>query len=235
MGYTLQLPDVSDVTIWEHQLFNGLSQSQRLWLSERMEHLTLPAKSPLFQPSDLANQLYYLLKGHIKVEIISGGKNWMIRDIFSPDEFLGLNGLFGQSVRREYARSLRSKAQLVVFQNADLRRLMEVNFDFAEKILELAAQQILHLEKRTVELTEHTANTRFVSFLLERLEKESSFDGRDWFYDSQITQEEIGAYIGTGRQTVTEILTDLKSKNILTYNWGKFWVHDLEALKKVNG
>ncbi len=231
MEITLQLPELSDVTIWEHQLFGGLSQSQRLWLSERMEQKTVPAKSTLFQPGDLSNQLYFLIKGNIKVEILPIGKKWLVREIYSPSEIFGIDGLLGQTTRREYARALRSKVSVAIFQNADLHRLMEVNFEFAEKLLELAARQIRRFEKRAIDLTEQTADTRFVNFLLERLEKEGSFDGSNWFYDSQITQEEIGAYIGTGRQTVTEILTELKSKNILIYNWGKFWIHDLEGLK----
>ena len=231
MATTFQPTNLSDVTIWEHQLFEGLSESQQVWLSERSGHAVIAPKSTIFRPDDLANQCYLLYQGKIKIEVLEGPKNWFIRDILLPNHFFGVNGLLGQPVHRAYARSLRSPVELCIFNSADLRRLMEVNFDFAEKVLALVADKTIRLEQRAVDISARSALERLSAFIREQLQQEGTFDGQDWFYNSEITQEEIGAYIGTGRQTVTEILTELKQKNILTYNWGKFWVHDLEGLE----
>ncbi|MEZ4957740.1 MAG: Crp/Fnr family transcriptional regulator [Saprospiraceae bacterium] len=143
-------------------------------------------------------------------------------------------GLVGQPTRREFARTLRTKTKVVVLNNADIYRLMEANFDFAQKILGLAAAQIRQVEQRSINHFLQPAPARLAAFLIEQLEKIGQQTGPDLFYNSQLTQEEIGAYIGTGRQTVTEILTELKTKKILTYNWGKFWVHDLERLRELS-
>lgn len=219
------------MTIWEHQLFEGLPQPQRAWLSKRLEQKTFTARTDLFKPGDLANHFYFLLEGRVKTEALEGTKDWMIRDIFVPHEFFGLTGLLGQPTRREFARTLRTKAKVVMLKNADLYRLMEANFDFAERVFGLAAAKIRKVEQRSINHFLQPAPARFASFLMEQLEKSGQQSGADLFYNSQLTQEEIGAYIGTGRQTVTEILTELKTKKILTYNWGKFWIHDLERLK----
>lgn len=224
---------MSDVNIWEHQLFEGLPESQQAWLSERAETLSICNKSIIFRPDDLANQCYLVLKGKVKIEILDGEKNWFIQEFLIPDEFFGIEGLLGQPTHRAYARSLRSPIELMVFKNADLLRLMEINFEFAANILELTAQKTIQLEQRATDISTKSAIVRLSAFILNQLKQLGKFDGKDWFYNSEITQEEIGAYIGTGRQTVTEILTELKSKNILTYNWGKFWVHDLEGLREV--
>lgn len=168
------------------------------------------------------------------MEALEGTKDWLIREIFVPNEFFGLAGLLGQPTRREFARTLRTKAKVIIINNVDLNRLMETNFDFAEKILHLTASKIRQMEQRSVDQFRQPAPVRFASFLIEQLEKIGQQTGADLFYNSQLTQEEIGAYIGTGRQTVTEILTELKAKKILTYNWGKFWVHDMERLKMLN-
>ena len=148
-----------------------------------------------------------------------------------PNDFFGINCLFGQNIRREYARTLRSRAELIILDNKDLLRLMEVNFEFSEKWMAMYVKRILQLEERALALTERPAKERFARFLTDLIQRAGRHDGKDWFYNSQLTQEEIGAYIGTGRQTITEILTDMKSKNILTYSWGKFWVHNLNGLQ----
>ena len=230
---TLNNSALSDVTKWDHQLFDGLTEPQRLWLSNKVTLKTYSRKSIVFQPNDLSNRLYLVLSGKVKIEILNGHKNWLVRDLIAPGELFGINGLFGQTTHREYARTLRTKVEVIIFKNADLRRIMEVNFGFAEKLMRLAAQKAVALEQRSIAITFQSANERLLRFLLGRLEKEGERKGPDWFYDSQITQEELGAYIGTGRQTVTEILTELQSKNVLTYNWGKFWVHDREGLEKM--
>jgi CRP-like cAMP-binding protein len=199
-----------------------------------LEQKTFAARSDLFQPGDLANHFYFLLEGRVKTEALEGEKEWLIRNIFVPNEFFGLAGLVGQPTRREFARTLRTKTKVVVLNNADIYRLMEANFDFAQKILGLAAAQIRQVEQRSINHFLQPAPARLASFLIEQLEKIGQQTGPDLFYNSQLTQEEIGAYIGTGRQTVTEILTELKAKKILTYNWGKFWVHDLERLRELS-
>lgn len=224
---------MSDVTIWEHQLFTGLSESQRVWLSERTEHVSVPNKSVIFRPDDLANQFYFIQNGKVKIEILEGQKNWFIQEFLITNAFFGLEGLLGEPTHRAYARSLRSPVDLIVFKNADLLRLMEVNFDFAEQILALVSQKTIQLEQRAISISTKPAQVRLSAFIEKQIRQLGKLDGKDWFYNSEITQEEIGAYIGTGRQTVTEILTELKAKNILTYNWGKFWVHDLEGLKEL--
>ena len=100
--------------------------------------------------------------------------------------------------------------------------------------MKLTAQKTRYLENRISSIFEKSALNRFADFLLKMIEKEGHFDGINWFLNSQLTQEEFGAYIGTGRQTVTEILNELKSQEILTYNWGKIWIHNIDKLRLQN-
>ncbi len=195
--------------------------------------MTFPAKSTIFQPGDLSGELYMLADGKVKTEVFAGNGKWLVLNLVTPGSFFGLKGLLGQPVRREFARTLRSRAKVLVFKNADLRSLMEANFCFSQQILALATAQTLQYEKRTVAQFTVPAPARMAAFLLAVVQQFGKQNGREWYYDSQLTQEEIGAFIGTGRQTVTEILTELKAKRILTYNWGKIWVHDLEKLRKM--
>jgi len=221
---------LNETSFCQHELFERLTQPQRQWLSNRIEKKTFPAKSTIFSVGEPSGELYYIQEGKVKVEVISGKKNWLIKDIYTQHDFFGLNGIVGQQVRREYARTLRSPAEILVLKNSDIQMLMEVNFDFSEKIMTLAANKTLHVEHRISSLYEKSAQARFNLFLLKMIEQEGQFDGENWLLNSQLTQEEIGAYIGTGRQTVTEILNELKSKNILNYNWGRFTVFDIGRL-----
>ncbi len=231
MTETFQPTNLNETNFWHHGLFEVLTQPQLQWLAERIEIKSVPVRASIFEPGDQATELYFVLQGKVKIEVLTGKKNWLIRDVLNQYDFFGLNGILGQEARREYARTLRTASKVMVIENSDLQILMEVNFGFSKKIMELAANKTKQMEQRISAVFEKSALTRFTDFLANMLEKEGRFDGKDWLLNSQLTQEEIGAYIGTGRQTVTEILNDLKSKKILTYNWGRFTIHEIEKLR----
>lgn len=223
---------MNETNIWRHELFTGLTQLQRAWLSDRIESKTFSSKSSIFNTSDAADKLYFISSGVVLSEVFSGEKNWLITDIYGPGDFFGIEGLAGGKLRGAHARTLRSPAEVVVIPNGALKMLFETNFDLASKVISYISCNTKHVEERIISMTERNALTRFTSFLARMISKCGRFDGKDWYLNSQLTQEEIGAYIGTGRQTVTEILNELKSKNILTYHWGRFKVHRLDQLKK---
>ena len=191
---------------------------------------TIPARTVIYQASGASHSFYFILDGKVKVEARSESGGQLIKRICLKRDFFGLKGLFGESTFREQARTLRTAANLVKFNIRDLRRLAEVNYDFAHQIMGLVWQELLFLEKRASSLTELSARDRFKTFLKEMCKREGQFDGKEWFFNSQLTQAEIGSYIGTGRQTVTEILNEFREKGILRYEWGRFFVPDLDAL-----
>ena len=230
----LQFLTLNDVNIWEHQLFNGLTESQRAWISGRVTYKELTAKSTIYRPDYPASHVHFILQGKIVTETVDDQKNWFIREMLSTGDIFGLNGLINLPTYNEFSSTLRSPTTIVSFLVADLQKIMEIDFRYAEKVMRVLACRTVRLEKRFTDFAVLLATARFVRFLTENIEKEGHFEGDDLFYDSEITQEEIGAYIGTGRQTVTEILAELKSRNILEYNWGKFKVQNINELKKLN-
>ena len=224
------MSDFDISTLWTHPLFAVLSPAQRQWLTERLVFEKIPARTVIYHSAEKSKVLYFILNGKVIVEASSASGDSLIKGICYERDFFGLKGLFGEATFREHARTLRTTTVLVKFNIQDLLRLAEVNFEFTQKIMDMVWQELLFLEKRTSTFTELSARDRFKKFLKEMTKREGQYDGKEWFFNSQLTQAEIGSYIGTGRQTVTEILNEFRQKGILRYEWGRFFVQDLEAL-----
>lgn len=221
--------DLSD--LWEHPLFSTLLPNQKEWLSERVKLETIPSRTTINKASEESTAyLCYILNGKVKVETTSESGNHFIKKIGLPKDFFGLKELFNHS-SSDTVHTLRTPVSFVKLDGRDLRRLVEVNHDFAHSLMNLVWRELLFFEERTIKLNELSARERFADFLVEMTEREGEFNGKEWFVNSQLTQADIGAYIGTGRQTVTEILNEFREKKILRYAWGRFFVEKLEALK----
>lgn len=226
------MPSPTLAKLWDHPLFAVLLPNQRQWLTERISLEESPARSTIYNHSEHNEFIFFILKGKAKVETSSpSGDNHLIKKICFENDLFGLKGLFEKNGIIESVRTLRTPVSCIKFNVGDLKRLAEVNFEFAQILMRTVWNELRELEKRTNTLTQLSARERFAKFLWEMTEKEGVFDGKEWFFNSQLTQAEIGAYIGTGRQTVTEILNEFREKEILRYSWGRFFVQKREALK----
>jgi len=217
--------------LWEHLVFVDLAPNQVEWLSGRLAHENIPARSTIYSSSDEANHFYFIFEGKVKLEVCPPEDGCLIKRICYKNEFFGFKGLFEKQLFNEYARTLRTSVSVIKFPTHDVRRLCEVNQQFTLKLMSLIGEEVHFYEKRTYAVSELSARARFARFLMDMTQKEGSFDGTEWFFNSQLTQAEIGAYIGTGRQTVTEILNDFKEQGIIRYTWGKFFIQQIDSLK----
>ena len=87
-------------------------------------------------------------------------------------------------------------------------------------------------EVRMLALTE-SASERLGVFLLDVCAKHGTPTDDGSRLRMNLTQEEIAQQIGTTRETVSRILSDLKSKKIITQRGSMLVVHDSAALEKL--
>jgi len=87
------------------------------------------------------------------------------------------------------------------------------------------------MESRLESLVFKDSRSRIVEFLTNLVAKKGQRVGYEWVIRNFITHQEIANLTATSRQTVTTVLNDLRTKNLLTFNRKRLLVRDLEALK----
>lgn len=223
-------PDQS-LFIRQSPIFQSLTFDQQEWLRERMEFRRIEGKSMIYRPNDPISELYILIKGKIKSEVIHQDGKVFLKRIGLPGDIFGEHGLYKLEERNEFAWTLQDEVQLYVIQLKDLRRLMIENFDFTLQLFKIITEQIQQAEKRVVSFSVQHARWRVINFLQEMVKTQGQKIGFEWLIRHQMTQEEIGAYTGTGRQAVTETFSKFKAENIIHYSRGRILIRDLARLK----
>ncbi|RMG79141.1 MAG: Crp/Fnr family transcriptional regulator [Bacteroidetes bacterium] len=211
-------------------LFQSLSPEQSDWLEARTVQKTLTDKSILYQPGDVADEVFFLLSGRVKTEVFHDEGKAFIRRMVLKGEPFGEHALFGENIRPEYACPIITPVKMLVFRANDLAFLFRENFDFREAWLHAISRQITRAEQRILAFSAQQARHRIVDFLKELVQTQGQRIGYEWLVRHNLTQEEIGSYTGTGRQAVTEIFGRFKQENVIHYSRGKILIRDLSKL-----
>ncbi len=87
------------------------------------------------------------------------------------------------------------------------------------------------MEKRLESLVFKDSRSRIIEFLVDLNAKKGQRVGYEWVVRKFITHQEIANLTATSRQTVTTVLNELKTKNIITFNRKRLLIRELDQLK----
>ena len=188
----------------------------------------------IYLPSDLANKVYYIKKGRIKIGTYSNSGKEMTKAIVYSGEFFGEMALIGASQCRNYAITT-SDTFVYEFTLSEIKTLLkksgQLNMYFIQKI----GNRLLETEKRLESIVFNRSRTRVIEFLMHLCATKGQRVGYEWVVRNFLTHQEIANFIATSRQTVTTVLNDLEWKKILTYNRKRLLIRDLDALEGERG
>ena len=97
-------------------------------------------------------------------------------------------------------------------------------------LMKIMGSRVLEMEKRLESLVFKDSRTRIVEFLQELARKKGQRVGYEVVVRKFITHQEIANLTATSRQTVTTVLNELRSKNILTFNRRRLLIRDMDRL-----
>jgi CRP/FNR family transcriptional regulator, cyclic AMP receptor protein len=219
-----------NTTMQQHldfQPFTCLSEVQMDRLLLAGDLIVLPPKTLLYQPDDLADSVYVVLDGVIKLGNISADHREIIKHIVSRGSVIGLQALTNQNFRHEFAKSMQLPTKLLRIESTDYENFMRENQDFFFHTIEILSNRIAQAERQLITLLSSDVRTRIIGFLKEyayKLEHESPIDSLLRF---GLTQKDIANMVGASRQTVAIILNELRKEERIDFDRSSFTLHDL--------
>jgi CRP/FNR family cyclic AMP-dependent transcriptional regulator len=176
-------------------------------------HMIVPSGSTLFFESQSARSVYVLCSGHVKLTTSSkDGKTLLVR-IAKPGDVLGLSAaLSGTSY--EIAAQAIDPVQVKSFQRQDFLHFIEHHLEGS-----MHATQMLNKEYRDA-LADATrlALSLSIAGRVARLFLEMTAGQRDAKprITMALTHEELATMLGTTRESITRVLSELKRKEIIS-------------------
>ncbi len=188
----------------------------------------------VYIPNEQADCMYLISEGRVKVGAYGDAGKEITKAILNEGEVFGELSLIGEEKRRDFAYAM-EMTTVCIITVAEMKSLMKEYSGLQLFMMKIMGNRVLEIEQRLESLVFRDSRTRIVEYLLNLAKKKGQRVGYETVVRRFLTHQEIANLTATSRQTVTTVLNELRTKNIITFNRKRLLVRDLEALGKETG
>ena len=176
---------------------------------------SFPKNSVLVQEGDKSDQFYILLSGKLKVFLADDDGKEIVVDVLSPKQYFGEMALDGES--RSASVMTVEASKLAVIQREDFKRFLAENPDAALALIVTLIRRARNLTRTIGNLALLDVYGRVARLLIDNASDESG----KLVVTEKMSQQEIAQRIGSSREMVSRILSDLKEGGYLSLDGGR--------------
>jgi CRP/FNR family cyclic AMP-dependent transcriptional regulator len=174
-------------------------------------------KEIIFAQGDLANAVFYIQKGRVKLTVVSKNGREAVIGIIGAKAFFGEGCLAGQSVRMASATAM-TDCSLIRLQKRALNRLLRAEPDFSALFLAYVLSRNIRIEEDLVDQLFNSSEKRLARVLL--LLANFGKEGKPELIIPKISQETLAEIIGTTRPRVSFFMNKFRKLGFISYNGG---------------
>ncbi|MDX1686141.1 MAG: Crp/Fnr family transcriptional regulator [Saprospiraceae bacterium] len=205
---------------------NKLSHSK-----EDHEHVEYNKGEYIYMSHDKADRIFFITDGQVKIGALSSSGKEITKAILTKGEVFGELAIVKSGERGDFAIAM-EKTTCCVLTKEEMMGLMKEHNALSLFLMKTLGSRALEMESRLESLVFKDSRSRIIEFLLELVEKRGERVGYEYVVRKFITHQEIANLTATSRQTVTTVLNDLRSQDIITFDRRRLLIRDLDALKK---
>jgi CRP-like cAMP-binding protein len=180
--------------------------------------IALGRDEPLFRPGDTAEFYFKVLKGAVRsCQVLVDGRRH-IGEFFLAGDFIGLDAVESYA----FAAEAIVDASLIRYSRRKVEALAAEEPRVGQSLVEIMRSGLAAARERMLLLGHMTAMERIACFLLDLSKRRN--DGR---ISLPMTRTDIGDYLGLTMETVSRVLSQLRSDGIITQHG----LHELTLVK----
>ena len=172
----------------------------------------------LFTQGDAADAVFSILKGKVKLTVISRQNKEAVVAILTHGDLVGEACLVGQQPVRMATASAMSECSIVRLAKPAMMRLLRDNHPFAEQVLSYVLTRNIRIEEDLVDQLFNSSEKRLarVLLLLANFGKEGQPAGTI----PDVSQETLAGLVGTTRSRVSFFMNKFRKLGFIKYNGG---------------
>ena len=171
----------------------------------------------LFSQGDLADAVFYIQKGKVKVTVVSEQGKEAVVAILGPDEFFGEGCLAGQARRIANVAAM-TDAVIMRLEKAAVVRVIHQEPAFSEMFIAHLLARAIRVEADLVDQLFNSSEKRLARMLL--LLANFGKEGNPEPMIAKISQETLAEMIGTTRSRVSFFMNRFRKLGFIDYNGG---------------
>ncbi len=198
-------------------------------MMDSMAHKSFKKGDYIYLPDEHADRIYFVSEGRIKIGNYAESGKEITKAILNPGEVFGELSLIGEEKRRDFAIAMEDTSACIMTVD-DMKGMMREHSGLSLFMMKILGSRVLEMEQRLESLVFKDSRTRIVEFLKNLAEKKGQRVGYEMLVRKFMTHQEIANLTATSRQTVTTVLNELRSRNIITFNRRRLLIRDMELL-----
>lgn len=186
-------------------------------------------KEQIYREEDYANYLYYVVSGKVKsIKTDSYGKNY-VTAIHTQGDYFGYLTMLNNQEYHETAIAMED-TRIALIPKMDFISLVRSNNTMATKFIQLLSENVREKEERLLQLAYTPVRERVADALLKHKQKGNSFNFHPVI--SNISREDLAGIVGTTKESLIRMLSDLKREGIIHSEGSEITILDEVGLKR---
>jgi CRP/FNR family transcriptional regulator, cyclic AMP receptor protein len=185
--------------------------------------LKLHKNQPVYAQGDVADAVFYIQKGRVKITVLSANGKEAVVAILVPGQFFGEACLHGHPSRRATATAM-EECMITSVARPAMITLLHDQPKFSELFMSYVLTRNSRLEEDLIDQMLNSTEKRLARLLL-LLANFGEEDGRQSIA-SHISQETLAEMIGTTRSRVSVLMNKFRKLGLISYGYnGAIEVH----------
>lgn len=187
----------------------------------------------IFSSSNFSRYIYYIQSGKVKVTDISSKGRSVISGYYKKGDLINLEVIKQGNIKKMSGVSKSKKSTVLKIGKEQFLSKLSLNSELQQCVFCQLLTEKTETERRIHRILDIKSSERVYDFLYHHTLKFGQRVGYEYVIREPLTHQEIAAYIGTARQTVTTSMNILRSKGILHFNRNYWIIRDLVGLRKI--
>lgn len=185
----------------------------------------------IYLTEDQNDRVYMLVNGRVKIGSLGESDREIIKAILEKGEVFGELALVSDGKRNEFAQAMED-TEVCIVKKEDIPLLFRERPAFMQFFLRLFGNRILTMENRLERLVFKDSRSRIIDYLIELADHKGERVGFEIVVRRFMTHQELANMTATSRQTVTTVLNELRSKELIKFDRRRLLIRDHERLKR---
>jgi len=211
-------------------LFSSLKQDSMMELNKLAQEKEIGKNQPIYFPNEPSSSIFFLKTGRVKISRYSDDGKEIIMAFINPGEVFGEMSYFGEGERTDIAISV-DPSYICAINKDEFARFIERNPALNLKLTKIFGLKLKSYSERIEDLVFKDAKQRVISFLVKLSEENGKQVGDQIFVKPFLKHQDIADLTACARQTVNDVLTDLREKNTIDFDRKKLIINDTSKLK----
>lgn len=210
-------------------LLSGASGMQELSKAVAQRKVrTIKKKQVIYYEGDPISGIYLVLRGKVKTfKLTPDGRELMV-GIYTDDQYFGIPSLLLNEPHAETAEAMEDTS-ICMLPKELMEDLLGRYPEIGRQFIKILSNNLLDREQQLLQLAYFSVRKRLAEVLIRLCKQEQS----DNTLNLKVSRDNLAALAGMATETVSRILSDFKSENIIERKGSQIHILNLQMLQEM--